>query len=423
MGETNSPRIRRWLVILLIILCGVGVLAAAGMWWYYDRSDLAAVKQHAEVLGRPTTWKSMASPRSEDHRIQTWNDLVRLQPSLVSYRNTKAFRANSKSFSIWDPIPQALLDHHATLPMEKIAELGRLLDELGDDPLVLHEELTYRTLLPEIGVQRDLIRIMQERLLIADQADCGRWGKRMLASCRSFNGNSLILHMVRVSCIEIALSGIARRLPDLKSGSPEIAEDILATTKDLHGDLLRSLDGEFLIILDALSKNIAIIGDGVASSDLFMPLVVRVGRSSALIAHLNELAELRSIDPLLAMTWAANKEAELQAAKSGRTTSDLILRMLFTPAWKAIILMGVKAELHARLLVAEIRGEPWPSDPFDPGKSSLRPIFQDNRIIAGYSVDHDGIDHGGTDKRDRVFPLYAKPPKSASPLLNPSADP
>ncbi len=73
------------------------------------------------------------------------------------------------------------------------------------------------------------------------------------------------------------------------------------------------------------------------------------------------------------------------------------------------ILREHKTVLHGRLLAAELQGQPWPVDTFDATGALLRPITRDGRIIAAYSVGDDGIDQGGNEKKDLVFPLYAKP--------------
>ena len=70
--------------------------------------------------------------------------------------------------------------------------------------------------------------------------------------------------------------------------------------------------------------------------------------------------------------------------------------------WPASIHRG---QLFARLLVAELRGTPWPIDDFDPLHQRLRPILRDGEIMGAYSVGNDGIDDGG-EKDDRYFPLY-----------------
>lgn len=414
---------RRWWYLAFVVLTGLGVLFGGGAWWYYDRSDLDEVQRHAKKLGRPTTWKELGASLSDEKRIQTWKRLTKLSPALGSYRNSKVFRSGVMKYNLWDPVTPELLAHHASLDADKFGELVTLLDQLGDVRLTLHEEMTFRTLLPEIGVQRDLIRLMQEKLLIADRSEVGLWSRRMLASCQRFSDDSMIQYMVRVSCIEITLEGIARRLPDVKDSDPAIAHEIIEVVKDLYAELCHSLSGEYLLMFDALSQNAAMTSDGTASREWFMPLMMRAGRAPALRNYLDDLTHLQSLNALSAMTWATQKDVEFQKAKSGRITPERIIQGMYQPVWNVLIKMSIRTELHGRLIAAEILGHQWPIDSFDPEMKMLRPLYQDGRIIAAYSLDGDGLDQGGTEKVDRVFPLYAKPARTPTPTIDPIPEP
>lgn len=77
--------------------------------------------------------------------------------------------------------------------------------------------------------------------------------------------------------------------------------------------------------------------------------------------------------------------------------------------WYTIIKLEQRTTLRGRLIAAELQGQPWPIDTFDETDALLRPITRDGRIIAAYSVGDDGIDQGGNEKKDLIFPLYAKP--------------
>jgi hypothetical protein len=68
--------------------------------------------------------------------------------------------------------------------------------------------------------------------------------------------------------------------------------------------------------------------------------------------------------------------------------------------------MTVQCELRLRLMAAELRGQPWPVDPYDPSGKPLRPFLRDGKLMGAYSVYEDGVDDGGAKRKDRYFPLY-----------------
>ncbi len=63
---------------------------------------------------------------------------------------------------------------------------------------------------------------------------------------------------------------------------------------------------------------------------------------------------------------------------------------------------------HAALLAAELDGDPWPVDPFDPASRPLRRVERDGRVIGAYSVGDNGVDDGGSAKLDWIFDLYGE---------------
>jgi hypothetical protein len=64
--------------------------------------------------------------------------------------------------------------------------------------------------------------------------------------------------------------------------------------------------------------------------------------------------------------------------------------------------------LRASLLVAELRGAPWPRDWFDPAGAPLRRIERDGRLIGAYSVGDDGVDNHGAIADDQCWALYER---------------
>ncbi|MBA3697235.1 MAG: hypothetical protein H0W78_00005 [Planctomycetes bacterium] len=405
MTETPlSPRRRGWRILGLIVVGMVLLTIGGGFWWYYDDGDLEVVREQARQQGRPLTWGDMGLKLADAERLQAWKRITELTAQVKSYQMIPSSqRKDGPLLKAWEPIPQELREHHQAMDATAIAELIDLLDRLGDQILVLHDEVTFATRMPEIGVARELMRFMQERMLLAEGDEVVTWGRRMLALCRRYSGDSVVPHMVRVSLMTIALGAISRRLSDIKVTDPTIATDILTTTQTLHPDLLHAIDGDFLMELDLLTSR------DTYKDGWYMPLICRAGRQGALLAVLEAHQQLHLLDEPGSLAWARTTEEKFDTARQGITYPSLVLQGLFMPAWIAVVSSGQRTALHGRLLAAELQGQPWPIDNFDPTGAVLRPIAHDGRVIAAYSVDTDGIDQGGRDKVDRVFPLYAKP--------------
>lgn len=393
-----------WRMLGLSVLGMTLLTIGGGVWWYYGDSDLEVVREQARKQGRPLTWDDMKLTLPSDERLRIWKRITELTVHVKSYQmNPSSQRKDASQVKAWSPIPQELRDHHKALDATAITELSELLDRLGDQPLVLHEKMTLDTKMSEIGVARELMRFMQERMLLAEGDEVVTWGRRMLALCRRYSAESIVPHIVRVSCMAIALGVISQRLSDIKATDPTIATDILTTTQTLRSDLLHAIDGDFIMEFDLLTRR-SYYNDG-----WYMPLILRAGRQGALLAALEAHQQLSVLDEPGSLAWARATGAKIDEAPQGILNPSLVLQGLFMPPWAVVVSNGQRTALHGRLLAAELQGQPWPVDNFDPAGAMLRPITRDGRVIAAYSVDTDGIDHGGSDKLDRIFPLYAKP--------------
>jgi hypothetical protein len=77
--------------------------------------------------------------------------------------------------------------------------------------------------------------------------------------------------------------------------------------------------------------------------------------------------------------------------------------------------MTGETQVRLRLLAAELRGQPWPIDPYDPTGRPLRRFERDGQLMGAYTVHKDGIDGSGK-RGDRYYALYGplEPPASAT---------
>lgn len=407
---TTEPTKRRsgWRMLGLIVAGMVLLAIGGGIVWYYDDSDLEAIREKAREQKRPIVWSDLGLVLSEAERVQLWQRATTLAKKLAAFQE-KA-NPDGKFFKVWDPIPETMLAHHAALDATTIAELVVVLDRLGDQPLVLHDRISYTRLMPEIGVARVLIRFMQERLILAEPHETGPWARRMLAMCRRFSVDSLMPHLVRNSLLDATLKGIAFRLSDLKEKDPAIADEILATLQPHHDNLLRALDGEFVMMLDVVKHPGRLQSYGFAGDAWYMPLAVRAGRKRALDIYADAISELRRQKSDAILVWANSIDAKIHGIRDEVLYPSRILSG-FMPACGAVVGQGALTVLRGRVIAAELQDASWPVDMFDPTGMPVRAIRRDGRVIAAYCVHTDGTDQGGDEKRDRIFPLYADPTK------------
>ena len=408
--EEISPRSSRarswWLLgaaLLLLLLLTIG----AGLWWYRDDSDLTAVRAEAQKRGIPSAWEDSGLVLADAERIALWNRIAGLVKILGSYQDKFGYKYNAPKFALFLPLPDDLVAYHAGLDAQRIEELMGLLDQLGDQPLILHRVLNFDTSLPEITVARGLLRFLHERIAIAAVSEVPLLSRRALALCRSYSGTGrLIQHLFHVSIVEGALGAITSRLKDLQQTDPNIADAVLATTQDLPAEFIPALKGQFLCLLATFSERRA---DSALSeysrANWYIPLVVRYGRRDVLIRQLDAIDHLQHLDLTGALVWTQAYGAAFEHANSWIPNPIHLLHQLSDPPYGMIITMAQRTSLRGRLLAAELRGQPWPEDVFDPTHHPLRRIERDSKIMGAYSVGSDGIDAGGK-ADDRYFPLY-----------------
>lgn len=395
------------LIVLVLLFFTVGV----GTWWWNDDSDLAEVRALAEANNIAIEWRDDPNRTLDEQRLGIWHRIVALEKRLPAYANKKP--SGSPLYKSFAPIPEEMRAFHASLDTKALADLSVALEELGDQPLILHAEIDFHTKMEELSTYRNLMKLLRERAALADSTGASRLCREQITLCRGFADDSALLHAVRVSLVNSALDSITERLGEFKATDPHLAEAILTTTEPLPSDLSRALTGEFRCCYQLCAqRTFQMKGWGWITRPL-----VKIGRRSLLETHIRGIVETRSgaLDP--PMAWARAQEAQLAVARSGIPTPTLILGGVLNPAYSTVISFTHEAVLKGRLIAAELKGEPWPIDVFDPARKPLRPVLRDGKIIGAYTVGKDGIDDGGDKKKDRYFPLYGplEPPVSAGP--------
>jgi hypothetical protein len=399
--RATKPFRGRWRLLALVVATLVLLMVGLGVWWWNDDRDLAQVRAFATANRVPASWEDYGLKPVDGDRLALWERIVALEKRLPAYGSKMASNSPA-AFTSFAPIPAEMRTHHAALDAAALDELMAALDELGDGRLVLHARIEFRTSMPEIGVYRNLLRLLRERAALADAPEAARLCRRQLALCRGYSADTLLAHLVRVSLIDIALQAITDRLADIGSADPALAETILATVEPLPGGLSRSLTGEFLCCYSLCAQRDPAPG----TSPWYFPLLTKAGRGELLQNSITAILETRAGALSPALAWAEAHDRRLQAARGIIPTPGVILSGMMAPAYERIITTTHESVLRGRLIAAELRGQPWPVDTFDPGGRTLRPFRRDERIIGAYTVGRDGIDHGGVKTKDRYFPLY-----------------
>ncbi len=401
-----------WKALGLSVLGMVLISVALFSWYYYSTADLVRVRAEAKALGIPTTWAETGIVVSSPEVIQIYNRIGALSASLMDYDSLvvtgKIKAGKSERLKPYLPIPQAAFDHHAKLNAEQMEDLLTSLDRLPHHPLVLRSDRTNNTNLLEIGWQRSLTRLLGERVLLAPRNRLVEENRRLLHLSELYDPRALIDLLVYLSVLEAALNSSAGRFAELKTDDPGLADLLDRLADQLDQSLIQTFIGEFIIGYHSVT-HIEELKRGMGAGDLWSKTaigpVVRAGREPLLRAQMEWIAMLKKHPTLSQLVvFAKNQERDNQLL-SAWIPSDMLLKMLANVM--PIILHGA-ARCRARLylMAAELRGQPWPVDPYDPSGKPLRPFLRDGKLMGAYSVSEDGVDNGGDKRKDRYFPLY-----------------
>ncbi len=425
---SRPVRSRRWRRLAVI---GIALLlaAAGAVWWLGHGSDgdLLRIRAAAGDLHIATTSADMGAVLAPADRLARWNRLAALAKELKSYSASTSWTP-STALILFDPVPAGLRAHHAMLDAAKMDELLGLIDALGDDPLILRTEYSFSSLQPEIGVQRALANLLKERLALADGDQVDIEAARMLTLCLAYDTKNLISILVKASITSIALQGITRRLADLRRRGSGIPELIDRCSARLAVDFARGLEGEFAACLEFFAHPPPAGGVSLSSAgwlpagnpwDAMLTSVdMSLGRETVLRLELDWVQHARaSSDPSSLMRLARACAEDHKGIQPGMMRMHLA--GLIAPVYEGVIPMVFGAILHARLLSAELRGKPWPTDDFDPTHALLRSVVRDGQLCGAYSLYKGGEDLHGH-RPNQYFALYGPldPPRPV-PLPKP----
>lgn len=404
----------RWRLIIaaLAVLClAVSLLA---VWrWSASMDDLVAIDARAAAARVPCTWSELGLRQSDEPVLQRWHRLLQLSKALPCYLNSDNEYA-WKGVQPGSPPPTAMQEHHARLPAVTVDDVLARCDGLGPDSVDAYADYTVFTRFDEIEQQRNLVRLLCERVVLVPPEQVGEESRRAIAVSLAQPARVLLQYMV-------AANGIARwqRAVTCRLHDPGLPRSELAHLADLARNWLETahftgLRGEFITarsfvlaihngdprLRRGLGPQLGLPGwlDGFG---LERPLA-RYQRGTLLATGLDMVDCWGSAPDTRGRLLAFRKlQARLDAAHSHGQLSDLLLADAYMSfrSW-------LKLDVGLQLLAAELRGEPWPIDPTDLAGRQVRRIERDSRLIGYYLLGKNEVDDGGRINRDDCVSLY-----------------
>ncbi len=424
-AESAAPaagRRRGWRFLAIfsgaVSLMGTGLFVA----WFLSDADVQSLRAELAAAGVATTWPELHLVASGPEVMEPWNRLAPLLKRLKSYERARtSIYYTAYALAPFVPVPDAARIHHADLDQEALASLRDCIDLLGDRGVVLRTAENRRTLRPEIGVGRGVLELLQEDALLADSARVAACCRRMLRFCAVQPLDDGIGQILATTYAQQTFKTIAGRLDDLKQTEPAIADDIAHLTDQLLAQLRPAIAaatvGAWTTWADRQNGWMGYPITELRWVDRALtPVFVRAGRAAYLRHFSNALAIVDSHAAPPAIL-AANEDLirEERRSKDHRLSPVALLRGMELLPPTMIITSTFMSAMYGRLLVAELRGQPWPEDWCDPAHGRLRALVRDGRMVGAYSVDVDGTDNAGK-KPNHYYPLV-------EPLVPPGTKP
>jgi hypothetical protein len=410
-----------WKALGLSVLAFALISVAMFSWYYYSTADLVRVRAEAKALGIPTTWAETGIVVSSPEVVEIYKRIGALSASLKDYdylvQLGKVGAGKADRLKPYLPIPQAAFDHHASLDPVIISEYLDLMDRLPREPVVLTGERNLSTRHPQIGWARQIVRYQGERILLATPDQVAREVDRALHYLESQGCHSLSEFIMNASHIEDILGQTSGRFAEIKSRMPELADRLDRLADSMSTMQIKFFVGEFVIMNAVIEKTDQIAAgwtDSLLSvcgrftyawQQIFFGPMVRAGRET-LLRHEIDWIQILQRHPSPTELLASAKRIRVEGKKlSSWMPNEALIKMIII-APPIIFEQTLQCQLRLRLMAAELRGQPWPIDPYDPSGKPLRPFLRDGKLMGAYSVYVNGVDDGGARGKDRYFPLY-----------------
>ncbi len=419
-----------------LALALAAITVAAGLVvWLYVRSDgdLRAIKAQARSLGIATSLDGLARVSSPADRVAQWDRLLAISRTLVSYRKSRAGPGSGgeypASLEPGSPLADGMMAYHAALDPGTLEQLAAVLDGIGDGPLVLPitrlASPFQPTALPATCSVLPLVEFFEERLALAARDQVGIEARRLLRclSLLDIQGHPTFFFKMRYA--DRAFDANARRITAIRVSDPDLAPIMDALCDGIVPDLRREWECVFLEHLAMVeAPHLGMRVSGNAAEDAvhrsYITSANRFARSELLLMDMDWISRSRQTsDPLVLEQVDRDWKRKIGEYGLLDLPNDFWMQRF---AYNHLMEVDEAfcAILHGRLVAAEIRGSPWPTDVLDHAQRPLRTVERDGRIMGAYSMALRVEDAHGQSP-NRYFALYGPldPPAAAMAPASP----
>ena len=410
--EPDAPVTRRrtllygWRGLVILSVLGLGGMVVATVFWFFSDGDLRRIEREMASAGLPTTWQELGVKRTDADRVKIYERVTALARVVKPWRP----KQGSSALHPGEPVPIELKTWHEQMPSTELAELLRLIDALPAEQPFLIEDYSVPANTPWIGKGNEVLRLLGQRVALAAEQDVPVEARRLLHLLNVIpriptNMGSLI----DSSFLSFAARFLAIRLPAIR-GDSGLAEGLESLVRRLESLREQQEVGSLIVKISDFRS----VQQGRAFSR--EGLEYRFTRERNLQGHFAWILQSRACQPGFARIDLAKRM--LGAAKTTFNFAFGNLNLHDSTSTEHSVL---KARLTAEVMATEIRGIPWPVDPYARDGARLRRLERNGVLIGAYSIGRDGVDdHGGKD--DDGFALYG-PLKVPTPAAVTSASP
>jgi hypothetical protein len=416
MADEQQKKSRGWswgmLGLCVFVLLLISLLI--GFRWYHSTADLDAIREQAKAQGMPVTWGELGKTLADSEDIKRFNRLAILSKGFKDYnyelsdgkidgdKKTDRLRAFS-------PIPDKAVQFHKELDQTTVTEALAIIDQIPQGPLVLRIGEMLKKPNNVIGTYRQVVRWLGERVLLADERSIDQEAVRLIRFVSTFDVSTQTDYLIKISLISIMLPNVTSRIVPYKKPEGTYVNLLEGLAQQAGKDAITMYEGDIVECLEATAKPSDFGKIGIFGNKWYdpycNPLKARFGRYKALQAILSgQMMALKSVSLGDRVGWTRDIEAHEETLRDWHPNEWLEKMVLSLRS--TISIMHIKALMKLQVVLAELRNEPWPNDPFDPAGGPLHRVERDGKLMGAYSVGENGIDDGGDKRKDDYFPLY-----------------
>ena len=415
MADEQRKKSRGWSwgMLGLSVLVFLLISMLIGFNWYHSTADLDAIREQAKAQGMPVTWEEMGQTLAASEDIERFDRLAILSKGLKEYKSELSMGKiegdkEADRLSAFLPIPDKAVQFHNQLDLATVTEALAIIDQLSHGPLLVRIGGSQKGPNTAIENYRQVARWMNERVLLADEHSVDEEAVRLLQYVSSCGVTIEIDYAIKISLVQIVMTNVTSRIISRK-GKKDIYITLLNNLlQQMEKDSVVCYEGGFIEFLETVAQP-SDIGKTFFNYNwydfYYNPLKARVGRYAALEAILSgRMMAMNSLSLAERVRWARDLRAHKLTLRDWHPNEWLEKMVSSTHSY--ISVMHIRTVIQLQVVLAELRQEPWPNDPFDPAGGPLHRIERDGKLMGVYSLGENGIDDGGDKRKDYYFPLY-----------------